>query len=127
MKPVAWMVAASGAAWILVTATLADRANPEAAWGIAGPLTVAVVSWMAYIRAHHAAPERLTRVMITAFALKLMFFSVYVTAALRVLDLRPAPYAISFTSAFIALHAMEAFSLRRLVTGATRSPMRERH
>jgi hypothetical protein len=126
MKPVAWMVAAGGAAWILVTATLADRANPEAAWGIAGPLTVAVVSWMAYIRAHHAAPERLTRVMITAFALKLMFFSVYVTAALRVLDLRPAPFAMSFTSAFIALHAMEAFSLRRLVTGAARSPSRER-
>jgi hypothetical protein len=126
MKPVAWMVAAGGAAWILVTATLADRANPEAAWGIAGPLTVAVASWLAYIRAHQSAPERLTRVMITAFALKLMFFSVYVTAALRVLDLRPAPFALSFTSAFIALHAMEAFSLRRLVTGATRSPSRER-
>ena len=33
MKPVAWMVAASAAAWLLVTATLADRANPEAALG----------------------------------------------------------------------------------------------
>jgi hypothetical protein len=64
--------------------------------------------------------------MITAFALKLMFFSVYVTAAVRVLDLRAAPFAMSFTSAFIALHAMEAFSLRRLVTGAARSPSRER-
>jgi F0F1-type ATP synthase assembly protein I len=117
MKPVAWMVAASGAAWILVTATLADRANPEAAWGIAGPLSVAVVSWTAYIRAHHAAPERLTRVMITAFALKLMFFSVYVVAAMRVLHLRPAPFVVSFVGAFIAMHAMEAFSLRRLVLG----------
>ena len=46
------------------------------------------VSWVAYVRANQAAPERLTRVMITAFALKLMFFSVYVTAAMRVLDLR---------------------------------------
>jgi hypothetical protein len=121
MKPVVWMVAASGAAWVLVAATLADRANPEVAWGIAGPLTSAVVSWVAYIRAHDAAPERLTRVMITAFALKLMFFSVYVTAAIRLLHLRPAPFVVSFTSAFIALHAMEAFSLRRLVMGAMRS------
>ncbi len=120
MKPIAWMVAVSAAAWILVVATMADRANPEAAWGIAGPLTSATLSWVAYIRAHDAAPERLTRVMITAFALKLMFFSVYVTAAMRLLDLRPAPFIVSFTSAFIALHAMEAFSLRRLVMGATR-------
>jgi hypothetical protein len=111
------MVAASGAAWILVTATLADRANPEAAWGIAGPLIVAIVSWMAYVKANAAAPERLTRVMITAFALKLMFFGVYVTAAMRVVELRAAPFVVSFTSAFIALHAMEAFSLRRLVMG----------
>lgn len=126
MKPVAWMMAASGAAWVLVTVALADRANPEAAWGIAGPLTATALSWVAYIRAHEAAPERLTRVMITAFALKLIFFSVYVTAALRLLDLRPAPFAVSFTSAFIALYAMEAFSLRRLVMGAMRSPSRER-
>ena len=126
MKPVAWMVAASGAAWVLVTAMLAERAHPEAAWGIAGPLTVAIVSWMAYVRANAVAPERLTRVMITAFALKLMFFSVYVTMAMRVLDLRAAPFVVSFASAFIALHAMEAFSLRRLVMGVVRAPSRER-
>lgn len=118
MKPVAWMVAASGAAWILVTVTLADRANPEAAWGIAGPLTSAAMSWVAYIRAQASAPERLTRVMITAFGLKLMFFSIYVVAAMRVLHLRPAPFVVSFVGAFIVMHAMEAFSLRRLVMGA---------
>jgi hypothetical protein len=127
MKPIALMVAASGAAWVLVTAALADRANPEAAWGIAGPLTSAVVSWMAYVRAHEAAPERLTRVMITAFALKLMFFSVYVAAAVQILDLRAVPFVVSFASAFIALHAMEAFSLRRLVMDVMRSPSRGRN
>ena len=115
MKPVTWMVAASGAVWLLVSATLADRANPEALWGIAGPLASAAVSWVAYVRAHESAPERLTRVMITAFALKLMFFSVYVVATMRLLELRPAPFVVSFASAFVALHAMEAFSLRRLI------------
>jgi hypothetical protein len=125
VKPVSWMAAASGAAWVLVTALLGDRVSPEAAWGIAGPLVSAVMSWMAYVRANEAAPERLTRVMITAFALKLMFFSTYVTVAMRVLDLRAPPFVLSFTSAFIALHAMEAFSLRRLVMGAMRSPSGE--
>jgi hypothetical protein len=126
MKPVAWMAAASGAAWLLVTATLADRASPEAAWGIAGPLMSAAASWIAYVRARAIAPERLTKVMITAFALKLMFFSVYVAATMRWLQSRPEPFVVSFTGAFIALHAMEAFSLRRLVTGSLRSPGRER-
>jgi hypothetical protein len=126
MKPIAWMTAASGAAWILVTVLFADRVNPEAAWGIAGPLFSAVASWVAYVRANDAAPERLTRVMITAFALKLIFFSVYVTAAMRLLELRAAPFVANFASAFIALHAMEAFSLRRLVMDVMRSPSRER-
>jgi hypothetical protein len=120
------MMAAGGAAWVLVAATLADRANPEAAWGIAGPLTGAAASWVAYVRAHEATPERLTRVMITAFVLKLVFFSAYVTAAMRLLDLRPVPFVVSFAGAFIALHAMEAVSLRRLVMGATGSPSGEK-
>jgi hypothetical protein len=86
----------------------------------------AAASWIAYVRARAIAPERLTKVMITAFALKLMFFSVYVAATMRWLQLRPEPFVVSFTGAFIALHAMEAFSLRRLVTGSLRSPGRER-
>jgi hypothetical protein len=53
--------------------------------------------------------------MISAFALKLIFFSVYVAMAMRVMDLRAAPFVVSFSSAFIVLHAMEAFSLRRLI------------
>jgi len=126
MKPVAWMVAASGAGWLFVTVALADRANPEALWGIAGPLASAVASWTAYVRAHGSSPERLTKVMVTAFALKLLFFGAYVTATMRLLELRPAPFVISFASSFIALHAMEAFSLRRLVMDGLHSPRRER-
>lgn len=125
MKPVALMVAAGGAAWLLVTVAWDGRANPEALWGMAGPLASAVVSWIAYVRAHGSTPERLTRVMITAFALKLVFFSAYVTAMMRGLDLRPAPFVVSFASAFIALHAMEALSLRRLAMDGPRSPSRE--
>ena len=33
---------------------------------------------------------------------------------LRVLELRPAPFVVSFAGCFIALHAMEALFLRRL-------------
>ena len=39
-------------------------------------------------RTHAAAPERLTAVMMTGFAVKLVFFGVYVAVMLRVLALQ---------------------------------------
>ena len=54
-------------------------------------------------RTHAAAPERLTGVMMTGFALKMVFFGVYVVVMLRVLALRPVPFVVSFTGYFIAL------------------------
>ena len=52
MKPVAWMVAASGVAWLLVTATLGRPRQSGSPVGHGGPLVSAVVSWVAYVRAH---------------------------------------------------------------------------
>ena len=127
MKPVAWMVAASGAAWLLVTAvagaTVRIRkrcAGSPARW------SSAVVSWMAYVRAHEAAPERLTRVMMTAFALKLMFFGVYVAVMMR--RARPAAGAVRGEFYECVHRAVRdgGLRLRRLVMGAMRSPSRER-
>ena len=54
--------------------------------------------------------------MIVWFALKFVFFVVYVAVMLRLLSLRPVPFVIAFVSYFIALYAMQAFYLRRLAT-----------
>jgi hypothetical protein len=62
-----------------------------------------------------AAPERLAGVMMTGFALKAVFFGVYVVVMLRVMMLRPVPFVVSFTAYFITLYAMEALLLRRLL------------
>jgi len=126
MKPVTWMVAGCTAAWVLVTVTLGERANPEAFWGIVGPLVSAAASWMVYARAHRTSPMRLTNVMIAGVGLKLVFFSAYVAVVVRVLALRPAPFIASLVSAFIALHAIEAFSLRRMVMDGDRALNRMR-
>ena len=53
-------------------------------------------------------PERLTSLMIAAFAGKMVFFGAYVAVMLKVLSLRPVPFVVSFTSSFIALYLMEA-------------------
>ena len=115
MTQVAWMVGASVAAWLAVTAIDGDRLNPEALFGMLGPLAGASVSWLAMLRAHRSAPERLTAVMMVGFAVKLMFFGVYVAVMIRVVGLRPVPFVTAFTSYFIALYAMQALFLKRLM------------
>jgi hypothetical protein len=125
MNALGWMVAVSGTSWLLVTAIAGDT-GPELFWGMAGPLACALASWVAYARAHRAAPGRLTNVMMMALAVKMVFFGAYVFVMLRVLGLRPAPFVVSFAGYFIALYAMEALFLRRLLMDDLRSPSGER-
>ena len=118
MKPVTWMVAGCAAAWLLVTVILGERANPEAFWGMVGPLVSATVSWVIYARVHRVSPVRLTNVMIGGVLVKLVFFSAYVAIMVRVVALRPGPFIASLVGVFIALHAVEAISLRRMLMDA---------
>ena len=114
--PLAWMAGASAVSWLAVRAIGGDRVNPEALFGMFGPLVSACVAWMAMVRAHRSAPERLTSVMMVGFAVKLLFFGVYVAVMVRVVGLRPVPFVTAFTSYFIALYAMQALFLKRLMT-----------
>lgn len=84
-------------------------------FGALGPLVVAAVSWLLAERTWRRQPERLTAVMIAAFAGKLVFFAAYVVFMLTVLALRPMPFVASFTTSFIALHLAEAVALTRML------------
>lgn len=83
--------------------------------GIVGPLLVAGGSWVVAERTWRREPERLTAVMMAAFAGKMVFFAAYVAFMLSVLSLRPVPFVASFTTSFIALHLAEALALKRLL------------
>jgi hypothetical protein len=115
MTPIAWMAGVSVVCWLAVSAIGGERVNPEALFGMLGPLASACVAWVAMVRAHRAAPERLTAVMMAGFAVKLVFFGIYLAVMLRVLALRPVPFVTVFTSYFIALYAMQALFLKRLM------------
>jgi hypothetical protein len=114
MKAAAWMAAASvGSA--LAIAAAAGRARAAGVWfGMFAPLVATTVSWMLTERVYTRQPERLTGVMIAAFAAKMLFFGVYVAVVLRLLDLAPVPFVASFTGYFIALYLTEALLMRRL-------------
>ena len=121
MKSLVWMVSLSLVAWLTITAVRSD-ANPEAFFGMVGPLLAACATWIAVERMHAAAPERVMSVMLTAFMAKMMFFGVYVAGMLRGLEVRRTPFVVSFTVYFIALYAMEALFLKRLFDSGHERP-----
>jgi hypothetical protein len=99
----------------VVSAALLGAWFGRAVWlGMLGPLLVVSTTWALTERVYRSHPERLTSVMITAFAGKLIFFGAYVGLVIGVMGVQPVPFALSFAGYFIALHMTEALLLKRL-------------
>ena len=116
----------------ILSATVASiathgRAATEIWLGMLAPLVVAVITWMAIERVYRQQPERLTSLMMKAFAGKLVFFGAYVGLAIGVLRVQPVPFIVSFTTCFIALHLIEARKLRAAIasSGVPEVPRRD--
>jgi hypothetical protein len=121
MKEVAWMTGASVVAWLVASATVGAGAGLEVLCGMLGPLVMAAASWVLAVRTYATRPQALTGLMIAAFGVKLVFFGAYVVVMLRIVRLQPVPFAVSFSSYFIALHLVEAMFLKRLFAGDPRA------
>jgi hypothetical protein len=121
MKAVAWMGGASIAAWFAASVFVSGAVRIDLFFGMLGPLLIACASWLMAERTYTRDPQALTGLMVAAFAFKLVFFGAYVAVMLRVIGLRPVPFAVSFSSYFIALHFVEAFFLQRLFAGGPRA------
>jgi hypothetical protein len=119
MNEVRWMAGAGVASWLAATGVLGMKTGTEVLFGMLGPLTAVIGSWALVERTHRLNPQRVTAVMIVAFAAKMVFFGVYVAVMLKVLALRPIPFVASFMGYFLGLYGMEALYLRRLFTRAT--------
>ena len=122
MKPVWWMVGLSVLSGAFATAAFGPtRAGTELWLGMMAPLVVVSATWILTARAFHQHPERVTRLMMTAFALKLVLFGAYVALVIGVFHVRPVPFTVSFASYFIVLHMAEAFCLQRLFADGMRA------
>jgi hypothetical protein len=109
------MTGACIGSWLVATRLLGVDADLEIALGMAGPLVAAVATWVLVQRTYTSShPERLTPLMIQAFAVKMVFFGIYVVVMLKAVSLRQVPFVVSFTSYFIALHMTEALCMQRL-------------
>jgi hypothetical protein len=122
MKLVWWMLSGSILTALILTVLIRPAIRLELWTGMLGPLASAAASWMAMHRKHIRRPEGLTALMIKAFAAKMIFFAVYITALVSSGWVQPVPFVISFVCYFLALHLMEAIGLRRLQAsgGSTR-------
>jgi len=120
MKLGLWMLAGSAVSSFAVVAFLGDGATPElrlSVWlGMLGPLVAALCSMVALNRAHRKDPANVTKVLIAAFAAKVVFFGGYVILIVKAGWVSPNPFVVSLVSYFFALHIIEAIRLRRLVT-----------
>ena len=115
MKPAWWMAGASVGSWLAVTRLFGIDADLEIVLGMIGPLVAAIATWVLVERTYTSShPERLTPLMIQAFAAKMVFFGAYVVVMLEAVPLRQVEFVVSFTSYFIALHVTEALCMRRL-------------
>jgi hypothetical protein len=119
MNEARWMSGAAAASWLAATAVLGRRFGVDVLLGMLGPLAAVLASWALMERTYRTSRERLTSVMIAAFAGKMVFFAAYVMFMLGVLALRPVPFVASFTGHFIGLYGMEAMYLRRLFMRGT--------
>jgi hypothetical protein len=109
------MAGTAAGSWVALWALTGARWHPELLFGMLGPLVGVCASWVAIARAARGTPERLTAVMMIGFAAKMVLFGAYVAVMLRGVELRPVPFVAAFTGYFIALYAMEALFLRRLL------------
>jgi hypothetical protein len=110
MKAVLWLASAS----VVSAAVVSAWVGREVWLGMFAPLVVVSVTWVLTERVYRSHPENLTSMMMAAFAGKLLFFGAYVAAAIAVFDVRPVPFAASFTAYFIVLNVVEALWLKRL-------------
>ena len=99
---------------VVSAAVLGAQFGKEVWLGMFAPLFVVSFTWMLTERVYKTSPERLTAVMISAFAGKLIFFGVYVAVAIGVLGAKPVPFAVSLTGYFVVLNGIEALWLKRL-------------
>jgi hypothetical protein len=108
------MVGAGLVTWLAATLGFGAHAALAALLGMAGPLVVAVTTWLMAEQTYRRNPAALTGLMIAGFVGKMVFFGAYVAGVVWLLGQPAVPFAVSFTGSFISLHLIEALALRRL-------------
>ncbi|HSW39303.1 MAG TPA: hypothetical protein VLL97_07415 [Acidobacteriota bacterium] len=114
MKLFRWMLAGSIISAFVLIAALGTELRNEIMFGMLGPLLSALVSWVFMIRQQQIDPHGMTRLLIKAFAVKVIFFAIYITVLISSNLVQTVPFALCFAGYYLCLHLVEALGLHRL-------------
>jgi hypothetical protein len=118
MTAVFWMSAVSFGS-VAAGALVVPDYRTELFFGMLGPFLAVAVTWFLLERAARVNPSGVTQVLLSGFAVKLLFFGLYVTAVIKLAGVERVPFVLCFSSYFVALYGVEALLLRRLTTRLT--------
>jgi hypothetical protein len=116
MKLLWWMSTGSILTAIVLSFVVGKQTKMEIWFGMAGPLIATIVSWIAMVRQYARNNRGMTRLLMQAFAAKVVFFAVYIIVLLRSRCVRPIPFVLCFAGFYLALHIVEAIGLSRMQT-----------
>ena len=118
MMAVTGMAAGCLAVWLI--ALLVSPAHaPSVFFGVLGPFCAVAGTWLLVERVARHNPGALTSLLMTGFVVKMALFAAYVVAVVRLGGVDWTAFTVSFAASFIALYAVEALLLRRLIARLT--------
>ena len=83
--------------------------------GMAMPWAISLISILKTRSVYNLNPEKLIKHMTIAMLIKMMFYGLLLIIIFNFISFNPLPFIISFTGYFLALHIIEAFTLRFII------------
>ena len=86
----------------------------EIFFGISAPVFVGFATVYFMIKYSNYSATNLNKMLMSGFAIKFIFYGLYIIIIFTVYPFKPIPFICSFTTSFIGLHLMEAVVLKKL-------------
>ena len=91
-----------------------DNMISEIFLGLVGPVLVGFITIFFMIKYSNSRTIRFNRMLVRGFAIKFIFYGIFIITIFTVYSFKPVPFMCSFTSSFIGLHLMEAIVLKKI-------------
>ena len=91
-----------------------DSMISEIFLGLIGPVLVGFITIFFMIKYSNSRAIRFNKMLVRGFAIKFIFYGVFIITIFTVYSFKPIPFMCSFTVSFIGLHMMEAIVLKKI-------------
>jgi len=82
--------------------------------GLFAPVLVGFITIFYMIKYSNSRAIRFNKMLVRGFAIKFIFYGVFIITIFTVYSFNPVPFMCSFTVSFIGLHMMETIVLKKI-------------